>query len=68
MWHQSGYYAAMCYSLLCVGPRIGCWPGNKTLLWVVSACDEYSFDVSQVGDVDMAALFYSSVDFTDASH
>jgi len=27
-------------------------PGNKTLLWMVSGRDEYSFDVGQVGDVD----------------
>jgi len=25
---------------------------NKTLFWVVSACNQYSFDVGQVGDVD----------------
>jgi len=35
-----------------VGQRSGRGPGNKTLLWVVSVCDEYSFDVNQVGDVD----------------
>ena len=30
-----------------VGQRGRGWPGNKTL-WVVSACDEYNFDVGQV--------------------
>jgi len=46
MRRQSGYYATW------VGQRRGCRPGNKTLLWVIPGCDEYSFDVSQVGDVN----------------
>jgi len=50
MWHQSGYYAT-CYSLPLVGQHSGRLPGNKTLLWVVSGCDEHSFDIDQV-DVD----------------
>ena len=51
--HQSGYYAT-CYSLPWVGQRSGRRPANsnKTLLWVVSGCAEYSFDVDEVGDVD----------------
>jgi len=48
---RSGCYAA-CYSSPWVGQRSGRWPGIKTLLWVVSGCDEYNFDVGQVGDVD----------------
>jgi len=42
----------MCYSLQWVGQHRGHRPGNMTLLWVVFGCDEYSFDVGQVGDVD----------------
>jgi len=51
MRRQSGYYTT-CYSSSRVGQRSGHRPGNKTLLWVVTGCDEYSFDVDQVGDVD----------------
>ena len=35
-----------------MGQHSGHWPGNKTLLWVVSGCDEFSFDVCEEGDVD----------------
>ena len=37
-----------------MGQRNSRWLGNKTLLWVVSLgrCDEYSFDVGQVCDMD----------------
>jgi len=51
MRHQSGYYTT-CYSSPWVGQHGGHRPGNKTLLQVVSGCDEYSFDVSQLSDVN----------------
>jgi len=46
MRHQSGYLSPW------VGQRSGHRSWNKALLWVVSVCDEYSFDVGQVGRVD----------------
>jgi len=42
----------MCYLLLWVSQRSGRSSGNESLLWVVSECDEYSFDVGQVSNVD----------------
>jgi len=35
-----------------LGQRRGHRLGNKTSLWVVSGCDDYSFDEGQVGDVN----------------
>lgn len=43
--------------LIAVGEQCSsCRPGNKTLLWAVSGCDENSFDVGQEGDVDCGYL------------
>jgi len=52
MQRQSGYYAT-CFSLLWVGQRRG-WSAGEQDLTVggLSGCDEYSFNVGQVGDVD----------------